>query len=96
MELSRYSVVPPVVTVLPQVPLLALLSELNISSILYGAVVFMQSNPTGEPMARLQLDIDADVKQRLKLMAVREDRTMSEVAEAAIVEYLSKREKAGK
>ncbi len=56
----------------------------------------MQIQPIGEPMARLQLDIDADVKQRLKLMAVREDRTMSEVAEAAIVEYLSKREKGSK
>ena len=43
-------------------------------------------------MARLQLDIDTDLKQRLKLMAVREDRTMSDVVEAALIEYLGKRE----
>lgn len=64
--------------------------------ILYGAVVFMQSTPFGDSMARLQLDIDAEVKQRLKLLAVREDRTMSEVVEAALLEYLSKKETATK
>ena len=56
----------------------------------------MQTTPSGDSMARLQLDIDSEVKQRLKLLAVREDRTMSEVVEAALLEYLSKKEAATK
>jgi predicted transcriptional regulator len=52
----------------------------------------MQLKRLDNPMARLQLDIDPDLKQRLKLMAVREDRTMSDVVEAALLEYLKKKE----
>jgi predicted transcriptional regulator len=52
----------------------------------------MQLKRLDNSMARLQLDIDADLKQRLKLMAVREDRTMSDVVEAALLEYLKKKD----
>ena len=57
----------------------------------------MQQQPNHyDAMARLQLDIDSGVKQRLKLQSVREDRTMSEIVEAALVEYLARVEKGGK
>lgn len=44
-------------------------------------------------MMRLQLDVSEDTKTRLKLQAVREGATMSEVAEKALREYLEKVEK---
>jgi predicted transcriptional regulator len=39
-------------------------------------------------MARLQIDIDPAIKQRLKIHAVRIDTTMSEIIEQALRAYL--------
>ena len=44
-------------------------------------------------MMRLQLDVAEDTKTRLKLQAVREGVTMSDIAEKALKEYLDKVEK---
>jgi predicted transcriptional regulator len=51
----------------------------------------MQSN-TPIAMARLQVDLPPDLKQRLKLAAVRRDETMSEVVIAALIDFLPKTE----
>ncbi len=48
-----------------------------------------------DPM-RLQVDISDDLKTRLKLQSVREGRTMSEITELALMEYLNKAEKESK
>lgn len=56
----------------------------------------MQQLPADDPMARLQVDIDEELKTRLKLHAVRQDKTMSDIVEIALAAYLDKIEKAGK
>jgi predicted DNA-binding protein len=43
-----------------------------------------------EAVARLQVEISDELKQRLKIAAVRQDRTMSELCEEAIEAYLKK------
>lgn len=52
----------------------------------------MQQSELIDPM-RLQVDIPDELKTRLKLQSVREGRTMSEVVEQALAEYLNKSEK---
>jgi len=44
-------------------------------------------------LMRLQVDVSEETKTRLKLQSVREDRTMSEIVEAALIEYLDRIEK---
>ena len=44
--------------------------------------------PTVKKMARLQLDINEEIKQRLKVQAVTRGKTMSEVVEEALAVYL--------
>lgn len=44
-------------------------------------------------MARLQLDVSDEIKTRLKLQAVRQGATMSEVVENALRVYLDQVEK---
>ncbi|MBW4463621.1 MAG: ribbon-helix-helix protein, CopG family [Nodosilinea sp. WJT8-NPBG4] len=56
----------------------------------------MQPIPEDDSMARLQVDIDEELKTRLKLHAVRQDKTMSDIVELAVAAYLDKVEKAGK
>jgi len=51
----------------------------------------MRSVPE-EPVARLQVEISDELKQRLKIAAVRADRTMSELCEEALEAYLKKAE----
>jgi predicted DNA-binding protein len=41
---------------------------------------------------RLQVDVSEEIKTRLKLHAVRTDKTMSELVEEALKEYLDKKE----
>jgi len=44
--------------------------------------------PTFKKMARLQLDINEEIKQRLKVQAVTRGKTMSDVVEEALEIYL--------
>lgn len=46
-----------------------------------------------ESMARLQIDIPAELKTQLKLASVRADTTMSEIVVAALQQYLSQETK---
>ncbi|MGC1306541.1 MAG: hypothetical protein WA885_04875 [Phormidesmis sp.] len=52
----------------------------------------MIANQESEDM-RLQVDVSEEVKTKLKLQSVRVGKTMSELVEEALKEYLSKVEK---
>ena len=52
----------------------------------------MVSSQEPEDM-RLQVDVSEEVKTKLKLQSVRVGKTMSELVEAALKEYLNKVEK---
>lgn len=43
-----------------------------------------------DAVARLQVEIGDELKQRLKIAAVRQDRTMSQLCEEALEVYLKK------
>ena len=47
-------------------------------------------SPIGTEVVKLQVDISESLKMNLKLTAVRQNRTMSEMVEEAIAEYLQK------
>jgi hypothetical protein len=95
VEPGCYGCVPHVVTVITYVLIVVLLSVVK-RSIFQGGIVFMQPIPEDDSMARLQVDIDEELKTRLKLHAVRQDKTMSDIVELAVAAYLDKVEKAGK
>jgi predicted transcriptional regulator len=48
----------------------------------------MEPVTIGKAMARLQIDVDADLKQRLKVFAAQTDQTMSQVIEQALEKFL--------
>lgn len=67
--------------------IVVLLLTIRISHFVQGEVPLVRP-PTVKKMARLQLDINEEIKQRLKVQAVTRGKTMSEVVEEALAMYL--------